>query len=421
MKSSVKFKTGLKILLVFLVIFVAGQGLFHKYNQKGDSNADELFALPYLAYVEDDPNPDTRGIAFHEKNLSFDGINLFVSSDKESAKLIDMNGNLIHNWTSKGGLGSKWRYAQLDEDGNLYVFIEGSGLVKMDWDSRVIWMTLYSENPLGTGRYHHDFEIVENGDILILGAEGRKVNYNSQEVLIRDDIIVTLDSEGVPKNFISFYDVLGGQIPQKNWEVAMSKTESVKIFLRKIRNFIRQKSSEHLDQFDIFHSNTVEEIKYDIGVAKKGDILFCIRNLNLIGILDRETEELVWSWGPGVLDRPHNPTVLANGNILVFDNGVQRGYSRVLEIDPSTAEIVWKFEADPREAFFTQTRGGSQRLPNGNTLITESGRGHVFEVTMGGELVWDFWNPDTHDNDKRATIFRIDRYNNSLFDFENLG
>ena len=33
-----------------------------------------------------------------------------------------------------------------------------------------------------------------------------------------------------------------------------------------------------------------------------------------------------------------------------------------------------------------------QRLPNGNTLITEADTGRVFEVTRKGEVVWEFGN-----------------------------
>jgi hypothetical protein len=37
--------------------------------------------------------------------------------------------------------------------------------------------------------------------------------------------------------------------------------------------------------------------------------------------------------------------------------------------------------------------GNAQRLPNGNTLITESAFGRFFEVTREGEIVWEYVNP----------------------------
>jgi hypothetical protein len=54
-------------------------------------------------------------------------------------------------------------------------------------------------------------------------------------------------------------------------------------------------------------------------------------------------------------------------------------------------------------------RGGAQRLPNGNTLITESDKGRAFEVTREGEIVWDFYNPDTGSEGRTGIIYRFFR------------
>ena len=51
-----------------------------------------------------------------------------------------------------------------------------------------------------------------------------------------------------------------------------------------------------------------------------------------------------------------------------------------------------------------------QRLANGNTLITESERGRVFEVTADKEIVWRFVNPDIKDNGVRVPIWRMTRF-----------
>lgn len=70
------------------------------------------------------------------------------------------------------------------------------------------------------------------------------------------------------------------------------------------------------------------------------------------------------------------------------------------ELDPITKTVEWEYKADPPEEFFSSTRGGSQRLSNGNTLITESNRGRVFEVTPSGEKVWELLQPG-YDRDFR--------------------
>jgi hypothetical protein len=67
------------------------------------------------------------------------------------------------------------------------------------------------------------------------------------------------------------------------------------------------------------------------------------------------------------------------------------------------------YEADERADFFTARGGDAQRLPNGNTLICESEKGRVFEITPEGEIVWEFWHPEITDGQKRKTIYRMER------------
>ena len=54
---------------------------------------------------------------------------------------------------------------------------------------------------------------------------------------------------------------------------------------------------------------------------------------------------------------------------------------------------VWTYQSSPATNFYSAEISGAQRLPNGNTLITESDGGRLFEVTRRGEIVWNFVNP----------------------------
>ena len=84
---------------------------------------------------------------------------------------------------------------------------------------------------------------------------------------------------------------------------------------------------------------------------KKGQVFFCVRHFDIIGVIDIEKEEIVWAWGLGELDYPHHPSLLENGNILIFDNGYFRRYSRVIELNPATNKIEWEYKADPLPSF----------------------------------------------------------------------
>ena len=110
----------------------------------------------------------------------------------------------------------------------------------------------------------------------------------------------------------------------------------------------------------------------------------------------------------------HQPTALDNGHILLLDNKggrPQSGRSRVIEFNPVTGERIWAYTGTPTNRFFTNTCGSCQRLPNGNTLITESDNGRALEVTRQKEVAWEFLNPFRAGKEGRlvATLFEVIR------------
>ena len=82
----------------------------------------------------------------------------------------------------------------------------------------------------------------------------------------------------------------------------------------------------------------------------------------------------------------HDPELLPNGHILLFDNHGNylspEGISRVIEIDPNTLGIVWQYAGTATRPLASDIRSEQQRLPNGNTLIVESDGGRLVEVTL---------------------------------------
>ena len=182
------------------------------------------------------------------------------------------------------------------------------------------------------------------------------------------------------------------------------------------------------DALNIFHTNTVEVIDREIvrdgdKIFSRGNVLFCMRNVNTIGVLDVEKEKIIWSWGIEELDCPHSPTLLGNGNILIFDNGTFRGYSRVIEIDPYTGQIMWEYKGDPPDSFYSYIMGSVQRLPNGNTLICNSVSGQVCELTREGDIAWEVWNTDIDPKTggKRASIYRFIRISEQEYSLPSKG
>ncbi|OPZ15711.1 MAG: Protein-glutamine gamma-glutamyltransferase [candidate division BRC1 bacterium ADurb.BinA364] len=150
---------------------------------------------------------------------------------------------------------------------------------------------------------------------------------------------------------------------------------------------------------DWTHSNTVCVLG-DTPAArdrrfKPGNVMVSHRNLDTAIVIERETGEIVWAWGPGTLSRQHATILLPNGHMLCFDNGTARKWSAVWELEPIERAIVWSYKGTPPESFFASALSNAQRLPNGNTFICSGSKpdhGRLFEVTPEGEIVWEYQN-----------------------------
>jgi len=86
--------------------------------------------------------------------------------------------------------------------------------------------------------------------------------------------------------------------------------------------------------------------------------------------------------------------------------------SSIIELDPLKMEIIWEYTGDEDNLFFSLAFGSCQRLPNGNTLITESDRGRVFEVSPESKIVWEYINKYRTGKKKKkiAAIFELIRF-----------
>jgi len=306
----------------------------------------------------------------------YNGYTLFSNYRGNLFYLMEMNGNIVHTWFVRTA-----KIGELRPNGNLLYANMWQGMAEVDWHSRELWYYPCTQ--------HHDFCLMPNGHIMILCSKREKPNPSIYE----------------PRSFISaFFIELDLETKEIVWRWDADKhIEELKKAGVKFPRPIP----------DVYHSNTCEVLpETRLGRKdsrfKAGNVVFCHRNLDVVGVIDKETGEIVWTWGVNELDYPHMPTLIPDkhpitgedmpgaGHFLIFDNGFHRGYSRVLEVDPLTDEIVWKYVAPNPTDFFGQQLGGQDRMPNGNTVICEGGYnlgGRLFEVTPEGEIVWEYITP----------------------------
>lgn len=178
------------------------------------------------------------------------------------------------------------------------------------------------------------------------------------------------------------------------------------------------RSWDHFEIIDAIHEVlTVHAIDYVHGNAIEmdtdGNIIISSRHLSEITKINRNTGAIIWRLG-GVHNQfnfandtfgfsyQHAIRRLANGNILLYDNGNYRTtldtgivstiFSRAVEyrLDENShiATQVWEFRRNPNIYGFAM--GNAQRLDNGNTLISWGATNpNITEVTYSGEVVFE--------------------------------
>jgi hypothetical protein len=359
--------------------------------------AAQLRSIGYLSGYE--PAPTTKGVTIHLPDLAYNGYNLVVSGHAQEALLMDMAGKVLHRWTHDASATfpefgelegieietsfnlHTWRRAYLYANGDLLAIYEGAGMIRLDRDSDLLWAL--------TQGCHHDVFVNTDGTIYVLTRKYRVLPRLDPTRPVIEDFITILDPAGKVLRTVSLLEAF--------------EKSSYAAYLGK--------SPEY---GDLFHTNTIQVLDgaqaHRSPIFKQGNVLVSVRNLDVIAIVDMETEEVVWALS-GQWKAQHEPILLASGNILLLDNQGHRGMSKVIEIDPFTQQIVWAYYGTPANGFGTETCGSNQRLPNGNTLVVESDSGRAFEVTPGGQIVWEYYNPARAGDDGEliATLFDVVR------------
>lgn len=390
MKKSV---VGIIVLFLFLFAFIASTGAYEALN-------------------------GPTGVLLNNKFKAYNGYTLFSPNGGIKPPvtwLIDMEGYVVHSWKTKYQPGS---HSMLLPNGNLLiggvckegpVGIGGKGgyVQEYDWDGNIVWEYKMCS---ATEVQHHSFWRMPNGNTLILGWErkskeealqkGRKPGSFPEKIKaggkIHDafwpDFIREINRAGETVWEWHAWDHIGMGPKKLNINYALPRPIGTIYW-----------------NFDWTHGNTVGYI------PKTDQVIFNSRNFGEFFLISHKTGEIEYRWGnpstydggkaPSFYDEgdqqiygQHHVTSLENGNIMLFDNGSERpegSRSRVVEMDPKTDKIVWEYEAKDSTSFFSYRQGSAQKLPNGNVLVTSTNHGHIFEVTLKKEIVWEFVSPLT--------------------------
>lgn len=395
------------------------------------------------------------GTTIYDPEKCWNGYTLFQATLNQTpsvgAVLIDMNGNVVNQWKGLDGMPNKMLPGGYILGGTgvrnfKYGFQDMLDLVQVDWEGSIVWRFEKYERikdprqkPRWMARQHHDFQregnpvgyhvpgmepLVDRGNTLILCHKNVK-NPRISEKLLLDDTIIEVTWDG-----------------KINWEWTCSEHFDEMGFSEEAKNALARNPGMTFTRGgagDWMHVNSMSTLGpnrwFDLGDERfhPDNIIWDGRQTNIMAITDRKTGKIVWQLGPeftatealrkmGQIIGQHHAHMIprglpGEGNILVFDNGggagygapnpgaptgignAQRDYSRVLEFDPVTLEIIWQYPPRgegfmaPMSGFYSSFVSSAQRLVNGNTLITEGAGGRIFEVTREHETVWEYLSP----------------------------
>ena len=388
------------------------------------------------------PTVFPHGTTIFHPDKTFSGYTILTTKGNQ-AILIDMNGNVVHHWENMCDeehpakmLPGGYAMGATGKRGRILGDKESNDLSVVDWDGNIVWTYKMAG-------VHHDFQregnpvgyyvpgmdsYVGKGRTLILShlvVKNRKIS----DKKLYDDVIIEVDHEG---NEI-FRWLASDHVKEMGFD------NMAKLVMYRYPNYVMTRTPGVVGG-DWIHVNTASWLGpnkwYDKGDKRfhPDNIIYDGRQTNTTGIIDRKTGKIVWHLGPEFEStkalRKIGPTIglhhahmipkglPGEGNILIFDNGgyggygapnpaaptglnnVKRDHSRVLEINPVTLKVVWEYNANKSGnrdlvKFYSDYVSSAQRLPNGNTLITEGAFGRIFEVTPGRkpEIVWEYVSP----------------------------
>ncbi|MEM7203630.1 MAG: arylsulfotransferase family protein [Planctomycetota bacterium] len=388
-------------------------GVWHPMRELGTGAEDgssvaDLANVPYLSGTEVAPESQET-VLFVDPDAAQPGVNLVVSGHAPEAVLTDLKGQVLHKWGRAledvwpGPLGFDewdvhkqfWRHAYLYPNGDLLAVFEGIGIVKLDAQSEVLWHQKI--------RTHHDTWVEPDGRIFTLTRKSvlePPESWRTWPLEVRrrviEDYVTVLSPDGEVEQSVSVVECL------------------LNSRFSGLLNLLRERAG------DLLHANAIEVMDGRFAdrhpLYAKGQVLVSLPTLSTLAVLNLEAKTVVWA-ATGLCCYQHDPSVLDDGSIMVFDNLGDGARSRVLVFDPRTEHVSWEFKSTPEREFASKILGAVQRLGNGNALITESTAGRAFEVTPELDVVWDYQSPYRagDDGDLVASLFHVTRFDPATF------
>lgn len=366
------------------------------------------------------------------------GVTLYGIVTSNDVQLIDLNGNVVHTWTSayvpgmSVHLSSNGSILRPGKDETL-PGPTGGGLggriQRIAWDGTVEWEAVVAD---GVRRQHHDIVELPNGDILALVYD--QVSAADAIAAGRDPALVgtEFNSEGLQQidgqtgavvwewyafdHLIQDFDPL---LPNYGNPADFPERFDINYKAGLATNWLHCNAMSYnadLDQIVISSRSWSEfwVISHDPGDS--GDLLYRWGNSEAYGRGTALDQQLFGQHSVHWIDKG----LQGAGNFLLFNNtsgGTSSSVCEIIaplnpdgtyELTPGNpygpAAATWVCDNAGGNSFFSSITSSAQRLANGNTLIGVGRFGDMYEVNTTCGLEWSFSDPGG------GKLFRAERF-----------
>lgn len=354
-----------------------------------------------------------------EKSVSagarvIDSKRMFRGDTLIHGSLIDEQGRIVKKW-SHGYLGV------IDRNGDYYgeddrketdMYDTDRTWGRYSWDDKVIWEKHF---PI-----HHELYLSPRDTVFTFTREIHDLNGHR----VYFDVILEFDKNGKELQRYSFWEHKEEyRSYHKPFGIDAPAGPSIPV-LKELAKGHRSEGT-----YDYFHINSFvmippNPLENKDPAFRPGNWLISIKHGNMVVILDQDTKKVLWHAAgdevEGGFDGQHSASMLPDGNILVFDNGLMRRFSRVLIFDPLTMKVKWQYK---EPSFYSSFSGHAQALGNGNILVTDSDSRHAFELTPDKQIVWEYRDYDGKKGVGRFKdglilndLYRVTRYSKEMIE-----
>lgn len=420
-------------------------------GQTPDGNPDTGWFQVGFRVMRSEKLTQTAGLFLDATNAS-PGYTLMSPMQGTNTYLLNHSGQYVHKWTSQYNPG---RADYLLENGHLlracslHSIIstgggEGGRIEEHDWLGNLVWAFEFNT---ATNLTHHDFKVLPNGNILMIASELKtydEVVAAGFNPALLDTSITTSGGFMLPDYLIEVQPIrpFGGNIVWEwhAWDHMIQDYDNTKMNFGAVSSHPELANCNGTGMKIQQFWNHMNSVDYN---AQLDQIVLSVRGNSELWIIDHQTTsaqaashlggrynkggDLLYRWGnPAqyklgtganqMLWQQHDvqwiPTNCPGaGHLLIHNNGIGRGFSSIDEIVPPVdaygnysrttgaafgpASLYWTYHATPSTNYYSSEISGTQRLPNGNTLVCGGIFGTLFEVTTNGQTVWFYVNPET--------------------------